>query len=45
MGENTLVVVTGAFTRVVTWIPYRRIQSLNFSQDLSPADTVMLPVR
>ena len=32
MGENTLVVVTGAFTRVVTWIPYRRIQSLNFSQ-------------
>lgn len=32
MGENTLVVVTGAFTRVVTWIPYRRIQSLSFSQ-------------
>lgn len=32
IGENTLVVVTGAFTRTVTWIPYRRIQSLEFSQ-------------
>lgn len=30
--EETLVLVTGAFTREVTWIPYRRIQSLGFNQ-------------
>ncbi|MDD7719150.1 MAG: PH domain-containing protein [Eubacteriaceae bacterium] len=32
VGDSTLVAVTGAFTRVVTWVPYRRIQSLAFHQ-------------